>query len=53
MVQNILFKVAEVNLVYSPNYKIADRPKIKTADEAYQLLMGSVGERMNRALRGV
>jgi DNA repair protein RadC len=39
MVQNTLFKVAEVSLVYSPNYKIADRPKIKSADEAYKLLM--------------
>jgi DNA repair protein RadC len=39
MVQNILFKVAEVNLVYSPNYKITDRPKISSATDAYEILM--------------
>jgi DNA repair protein RadC len=39
MVQNSLFKVAEVNLTYSPNYKIADRPKISSARDANQLLI--------------
>jgi DNA repair protein RadC len=38
MVQNTLFKVSEVNLTYSPNYKIADRPKISSATDAYQVL---------------
>jgi DNA repair protein RadC len=39
MVQNSSFKVAEVNLTYSPNYKITDRPKISSARDAYQLLI--------------
>jgi DNA repair protein RadC len=39
MVQNTLFKVSEVNLTYSPNYKIADRPKISSAADAYQVLI--------------
>jgi DNA repair protein RadC len=35
MVQNTSFKV---NLTYKPNYKIADRPKISSATDAYQVL---------------
>jgi DNA repair protein RadC len=38
MVQNTLFKVSEVNITYSPDYKMADRPKISTSSEAYQVL---------------
>ena len=38
MEQN-LNKVAEIELTYKPNYRIADRPKISTSKETYQLLM--------------
>ena len=38
MVQNSMFKVSEVNLTYSPNYKIAGRPKINSATDAYRVL---------------
>jgi DNA repair protein RadC len=39
MVQNTSFAVAEVNLTYSPNYKIADRPKIISSNDAYNLVL--------------
>jgi DNA repair protein RadC len=39
MVQNTSFEVSEVNLIYSPNYKIADRPKISSSKEAYDLVL--------------
>ncbi|GGC63230.1 DNA repair protein [Pedobacter quisquiliarum] len=39
MVQYKSFEVAEVNLTYSPSYKIADRPKISTSKEAYDLVL--------------
>jgi DNA repair protein RadC len=39
MVQNKSFEVAEVNLTYSPNYKITARPKISSATDAYQVLI--------------
>ena len=38
MVQNTSFQLSEVSLTYSPNYKIADRPKISSANEAFQVL---------------
>lgn len=38
MVQNTLFQVAEVNLTYSPNYKIADRPKISSSNDAFSIV---------------
>lgn len=39
MVQNTSFKVSEVNLTYSPNYKIADRPKISSSKDAYDIVL--------------
>jgi hypothetical protein len=39
MVQNLPFEVAEVNLTYSPNYKIADRPKISSFNDAYGIAL--------------
>lgn len=38
MEQN-LNKVAEIELTYKPNYRIAERPKINSSKETYQLLM--------------
>jgi len=39
MVQNTLFKVSEVEIIYRPNYKIADRPKISCSKDAYEILI--------------
>lgn len=39
MVQNSLFKVSEVEIIYRPNYKIADRPKISGSKDAYNILI--------------
>ena len=39
MVQTTLFKVAEVELKYSADYKIADRPKISSSASAYEVLL--------------
>ena len=39
MVQNTIFEVAEVNLTYSPSYKIADRPKISRSKHAYDIVL--------------
>lgn len=39
MVQNTLFKVAEIEISYKPNYKPCERPKITTAQEAYEVLL--------------
>ncbi|MEJ5962233.1 JAB domain-containing protein [Pedobacter immunditicola] len=39
MVQTTLFKVAEVELKYSADYKIADRPKINSSASAYDILL--------------
>lgn len=39
MVQNTLFKVAEIEISYKPNYKASERPKITTSQEAYDVLM--------------
>lgn len=38
MVQNI-FKVAEVQVSYKPDYKVSERPKITSSKQAYDLLM--------------
>lgn len=40
MVQSTNFEVTEVNLTYSPNYKIADRPKISSSKHAYDIVLG-------------
>lgn len=39
MEQNTTFTVSEVNLTYSPNYKIADRPKISSSKQAYDIVL--------------
>jgi DNA repair protein RadC len=39
MEQNTTFTVSEVSLTYSPNYKIADRPKISSSKEAYDIVL--------------
>ena len=39
MLQNTLFNVSEVEIIYRPNYKIADRPKINGSKDAYNILM--------------
>ncbi|WP_448104632.1 JAB domain-containing protein [Pedobacter panaciterrae] len=39
MVHNTLFKVAEVEISYKPNYKASERPKISSSKEAYELLI--------------
>lgn len=41
MVQNTLFKVAEIEISYKPNYKASDRPKITTSAEAYAILIAN------------
>lgn len=33
-----LFKVAEIEISYKPNYKASDRPKITTSEQAYEIL---------------
>jgi DNA repair protein RadC len=33
------FKVAEIELTYSPGYKIADKPKINSSNDAFQVLI--------------
>ena len=33
------FKVAEIELTYSPDYKIADKPKINSSNDAFQVLI--------------
>ena len=38
MVQNT-FKVAEVQVSYTPNYKVSDRPKITSSKQCYDLLI--------------
>ena len=46
MVQNTLFKVAEVELTYKPNYKPSERPQIKTAKQAHEVFIAhwSIGK---------
>ncbi|WP_449438807.1 JAB domain-containing protein [Pedobacter steynii] len=39
MVQNTLFKVAEVEIRYKPYYKPSERPQISEAYDAYKILM--------------
>lgn len=39
MVQNTLFKVAEVSISYTPNYKASERPQISTSQEAYEVFI--------------
>lgn len=39
MVQTTSFKVAEIELKYSVDYKITDRPKINSSEDAYTILM--------------
>jgi len=39
MVQTTSFKVAEIELKYSVDYKITDRPKISSSEDAYRILM--------------
>jgi len=39
MAQNTLFKVSEVEIIYRPNYKVADRPKINSSKDANNILM--------------
>lgn len=39
MVHNTLFKVAEVSISYTPNYKASERPQISTSQEAYEVLI--------------
>ena len=39
MVQKTLFKVAEVQLTFKPKYKIADRPQIRSSEDAYGVLI--------------
>jgi DNA repair protein RadC len=38
MEQNI-FKLAEIEISYNPDYKVTDRPKINTSKRSYELLM--------------
>jgi DNA repair protein RadC len=38
MEQNTTFSVSEVNLTYSPSYKIADRPKISSSKQAFDIV---------------
>ena len=39
MVQTTSFKVAEIELKYSVDYKITDRPKINSSEDAYRILV--------------
>jgi len=39
MEQNTTFKVSEVSLTYSPNYKLADRPKISSSKQAFDIAL--------------
>lgn len=39
MVNQETFKVAEIELLYTPDYKITDRPKISTSEQTFALLM--------------
>lgn len=39
MVHTTLSRVAEVELTYKPKYKAADRPQIKTSQEAYNIFI--------------
>ncbi|SMC94433.1 JAB domain-containing protein [Pedobacter nyackensis] len=41
MVHNTLFKVAEIEISYKPNYKPLERPKITTSEEAYAILIAN------------
>lgn len=39
MEQNTTFTVSEVSLTYSPSYKIADRPRISSSKQAYDIVL--------------
>lgn len=36
---NTSFKVAEIEISYKPNYKVAERPQINSSNDAYQILI--------------
>ncbi len=35
------FKVAEIDLIYTPSYKISERPKVSSPESSYHILVGS------------
>ena len=39
MVQSELFNVAEVEITYSPKFKVSERPQINSSKQAYQILI--------------
>lgn len=39
MVQTTSFKVAEIEIKYSVDYKITDRPKVNSSEDAYRILV--------------
>nr|WP_295933715.1 JAB domain-containing protein [uncultured Dyadobacter sp.] len=35
------FKVAEIDLIYTPSYKVSERPKVSSPESSYQILLHS------------